>query len=126
MAQWVPLGQGNVDLVRIRDILAHQAPDVAFNLEIITCGEPTLIPYADPGSDFWRAYPDMLARDFARFVALAQSGRPEPLDQVTLPHNMLAPAGALADQLKNQQRRHFEESVAYAHDVLGLGGPTIG
>ena len=120
MAQWAPLGQGNVDLLRIRDILSDQAPKVAFNLEIITCGEPTLIPYADPGSDFWRAYPDMLARDFARFVALAQSGRPEPLDQVTLPHGILAPSGALAEQLKDQQRRHFEESVAYARDVLEL------
>ena len=126
MAQWVPLGQGNIDLVRIRDILAHQAPNVAFNLEIITAGEPTLIAYADPNSDFWRVYPDMLARDFARFVALALSGRPEPLDQVTLPHGITAPSGTLAEQLKNQQRRHFQESVAYARDVLGLGAPTIG
>jgi len=45
---------------------------------------------------------------------------------VTLPHSMLAPSGALADQLKNQQRQHFEESVAYAHDVLSLGASTIG
>jgi sugar phosphate isomerase/epimerase len=126
MAQWVPLGQGNVDLVRIRDILSDQAPNVAFNLEIITGGRPTLIPYADPNSDFWRAYPDMLARDFARFVALAQRGRPEPLDQVTLPHGITAPSGTLAEQLKDQQRRHFEQSVAYARDVLGLGAPTIG
>ena len=126
MAQWAPLGQGNVDLVRIRAILSDQAPTVAFNLEIITGGEPTLIPYADPGSDFWRAYPDMLARDFARFVALAQSGRPEPLDQVTLPPGSTAPSGPLAEKLKDQQRRHFEESVTYAHDVLGLGAPTIG
>src|SRR5207249_61752 len=86
MAQWTPLGQGDVDLPRIRDILSDQAPSVAFNLEITTGGEPTLIPYTDPASDFWQAYPDMLARDFARFVALAQTGRPEPLNQLTLPH----------------------------------------
>jgi 3-oxoisoapionate decarboxylase len=126
MVQWAPLGQGNVDLRRIRDILSDQAPNVAFNLEIITCAEPTLIGYADPGSDFWQAYPDMLARDFARFVILAQSGRPEPLDQLTLPQGNLRPSRALAEQLKHQQRRHFEESVAYARDVLGLGVPTIG
>jgi sugar phosphate isomerase/epimerase len=120
MAQWTPLGQGNVDLPRIRDILSNQAPKVAFNLEIITGGEPTLIPYADPGSDFWRAYPDMLARDFVRFAALAQSGRPEPLEQLTLPHGIQTPPAALAEQFKAQQRRHFEESVAYARDALKL------
>jgi 3-oxoisoapionate decarboxylase len=121
MAQWVPLGQGNVDVPRIRDILAEQAPNVAFNLEIITCADPILIPYADPGSDFWRAYPDMLARDFARFVTLALRGRAAPLDQVTLQPGAEPPPGASGDQLRNQQRRHFEESVAFAREVLALG-----
>jgi 3-oxoisoapionate decarboxylase len=118
MAQWTPLGQGNVNLPRIRDILSDQAPNVAFNLEIITGGEPTLIPYADPGSDLWRAYPEMLARDFVRFAALAQSGRPEPLEQLTLPHGIQTPPAGLTEQFKVQQRRHFEESIAYARDVL--------
>jgi sugar phosphate isomerase/epimerase len=125
MAQWTPLGQGNVDLVRIRDILSEHTPAVAFNLEIITADAPTLIPFGDPGSDFWRAYPDMLARDFARFVALAQRGRPAPLDQLTLPRGASMPSGDLAEQLRDQQRRHFEESVAYARDVLRIGAPTI-
>ena len=65
----------------------------------------------------------MLARDFARFVTLAQTGRPEPLDQLTPSHGSFEPSGALVDQLKHQQRRHFEDSVAYARDVLGLGAP---
>jgi len=121
MAQWVPLGQGNVDLRCIRDILLLQAPNVAFNLETITCGEPKLIPYRDSGSDFWRAYPDMLARDFARFVDLAQGSKSEPLNQLTLPSGHALPPGALGEQLKDQQRRHFEESVSYARNVLGLG-----
>jgi len=123
MAQWTPLGQGNVDLPRIRDILLEQAPRVAFNIEIITGGDPTLIPYADPGSDFWRAYPAMLARDFARFVVLAQRGSDlaEPLDQLTVPPGVEPPPGVAGQQLRDQQRRHLEDSVAYARDVLGLG-----
>jgi sugar phosphate isomerase/epimerase len=124
MAQWTPLGQGSFDLLRIRDILVQQVPDVAFNIEIITGEAPTLIPYADPESDFWRAYPDMLARDFARFVTAAQRGRAEPLDQVTLPPGAQAPAGPEGEPFRAQQRRHFEESVTYARTVLGLGERT--
>jgi len=122
MAQWVPLGQGNVDLRRIIQILAEQAPEAPVDLEIITSIGPKSIPYLDPESDFWKMYPDMLARDFARFVALAQKGKPEPLEQLALPPTGRAlPEGELGERLKAQQRRHFEESVTYAREVLGIG-----
>jgi sugar phosphate isomerase/epimerase len=115
VAQWTPLGSGNVDLGRIRDLLSD---DVAFNLEIITGSPPRLIPYMESESDFWRAYPEMLARDFARFLALAQTGPAEPLDQLTLPPGLNMTGD---ESLRQQQRRHFEESVAYAREVLRLG-----
>jgi 3-oxoisoapionate decarboxylase len=116
MAQWVPLGQGNVDLLRIRDVLSAQAPSVVFNLEIITGGEPVSIPYLKPEAEFWRAYPEMLARDFARFIALAETGRAEELEQAVLPAGVAA-----GEYLRQQQREHFEQSVIYARDVLGIG-----
>ena len=122
MAQWVPAGQGQVDLRRIVQILAEQAPDAPVDLEIITGGGPRHIPYLNAESDFWRMYPDLPARDFVRFIALAKTGKPEPLDQ------LIAPAGTrtlgsdeLGKGLKAQQLRHFEESVHYAREVLGLG-----
>jgi len=122
LAQWTPLGQGSVDMHRIRDILMEKAGGVAFNLETITCSEPTLIPYADPESDFWRAYPDMLARDFARFLSRAEKAVSAPLEQVTLQPGLHAPpSGPAGDELRQQQRRHFEESVIYAQQILGLG-----
>ena len=122
MAQWVPVGQGHVDLARIIAILAEQAPDAPIDLEIITGGAPRHIRYLDPEAEFWRMYPDVPARDFVRFVALAQRGRPEPLDQVTAPPGTRSlPEGELGEQLRAQQRRHFEESVRYAREVLGLG-----
>jgi sugar phosphate isomerase/epimerase len=123
MVQWAPLGQGSVDIRRIAELLAARAPSVAFNLETITCAAPTLLPYNNPNSEFWRAYPDMLAQDFVRFVALAsQRGPAEPLDQLTLaPGERTLPPGMPGEALKEQQRRHFEESVRYAQDVLGLG-----
>jgi hypothetical protein len=125
MAQWVPLGQGSTDLHRIRDLLREHAPNVAFNLEIITGHAPRHIPYTDPASDFWRAYPTMLARDFARFLGLTQVGPAEPFAQLILPEGLSAPlAGPDGDQLRDQQRRHFEQSVLYAREELGLRPDT--
>jgi 3-oxoisoapionate decarboxylase len=116
-AQWVPLGQGNVDLRRILDILAEQAPAAPVDLEIITALEPREIPYYDPASDYWRMYPGMLAQDLVRFIALAQKGQPAPLPQ------LLASSAqeGLAESLRAQQREHFEASVRYAREELGLG-----
>jgi 3-oxoisoapionate decarboxylase len=121
MVQWVPVGQGCVDLRRIVEILSEHAPVAPINVEIIT-GVPThprLIPYLNPKSDFWKIYPGMLARDFARFITWAECGKPEPLEQLTLPPGArVPPAGEPGEQLRAQQRRHVEESVSYAMTVL--------
>ena len=122
MVQWVPMGQGDVDMRRIVQILAEVAPTAPIDLEIITCFPPKLIPYLDPRSDHWKMYPGMLAQDFARFVALAQLGRPVPLEQVLMPAGQpQPPTGELGDQLKAQQLRHFEESIQYCQQVLDIG-----
>jgi sugar phosphate isomerase/epimerase len=123
MVEWVPVGQGDVDLSRILAILSERAPDAPINFEIITGvpGYPRLIPYLNLESNFWRMYPDMLAWDFARFIRLAQGGKPEPLRQITLPPGArVPPAGELGEQLRAQQRRHLEESVAYAKTALRI------
>ena len=122
MVQWAPMGQGNVDMAAIVRILAAAAPAAPIDLEIITGGGPRHLAYLDPDSTFWKLYPNMLARDFARFVALAQSGKPEPLDQLLMPAGARElPTDELGDRLKAQQLRHFEESVQYSREVLGLG-----
>jgi len=128
MVQWVPVGQGDVDLPRLFAILSARSPAAPINLEIITGvpSHPRLIPYLDPESSFWRMYPDMLAQDFARFVRLAASGKPEPLQQITLPRGArVPPTGELGEQLRAQQRRHLEESVAYAKTVLQVRGAGL-
>jgi len=118
MAQWVPVGQGNMDMKRIVEIMEERAPNAPVDLEIITGGAPKHIPYLDPSSDYWKMYPDMPAPDFARFVALAERGKPEPLEQLMMQRG---PGVQPDDALKAQQRRHFEESVAYCKDVLRIG-----
>jgi hypothetical protein len=100
-----------------------RCPGVAVNLETITGIAPRPIPYLDPDSDFWKAYPDMPARSLARFLALARRGTQMgvvPLDQLTGQPGPDVPSDA-ADRLSAQQRDHFEQSVAYARDHLGLG-----
>ena len=122
MVQWAPLGQGTIDLPRIVALLAERAPNAPIDLEIITGTPPRPLPYFEPESDFWRMYPDLPARDFARFVALARRGQPEPLDGLTLAPGVPHPPAEQAEPFRAQQRRHFEESVRYARDVLGIGG----
>lgn len=119
MAQWVPMGQGQMDMRRIVAIMAQRAPQAPVDLEIITgSGGPKLIPYLDPASDYWKLYPDMPAADFARFVALVERGSPEPFEQIVMPRG---PGVVPDDAVRAQQRRHVEESVTYCKDVLALG-----
>ena len=121
MAQWAPLGEGNVDLGRIVEILREKAPNPPVDLEIITGSNPKHLDYLLPESTFWQMYPDMPARDFARFVALAQKGTPRPIDQLVGPYNLEGLSDAELETFRAQQRQHFEASVRYAKEVLGLG-----
>ena len=122
MVQHVPMGQGYVDMRRIAAILQEQSPDAVFALEILTGRAPQFLPYLEPDSGFWDIYPNTLARDFSRFLVLAQNGLAEPLDQVEAPPGTRTPPpGRLGEQLVAQQLRHLEESVQYCQDVLGLG-----
>lgn len=122
-AQWTVLGRGTVDLPAIVQVLQRHCPNVAVDLETITGGPPRTIPYLDPQAEFWRLYPEMPARSLARYVALARRGTQAgagPLGQLTgQPGPHAAPE--LAEALRAQQRDHFEQSVAYAREVLGLG-----
>ncbi len=120
MAQWTVLGQGNVDLKRILAILAEKAPHCPVDLEIITGVAPAAVPYLRPDSGFWSLYPDMLARDFARFVALAKDGTRRglgPRQQVVMQRGAAQPPAGWVEQ----QLRDFETSVAFAKQELGLG-----
>lgn len=121
MVQWVPVGQGQVDLGRLLAILAQQAPDAPVDLEIISGVPPKHLDYLNPASDYWRMYPNMSAADFARFLALVGRRNDGPLDQLSVPPGSTGlPPGELGEGLRAQQRRHFEESVRYCRDVLGI------
>jgi sugar phosphate isomerase/epimerase len=120
MTQWVHLGAGNSDLPRMAALLKEHAPHTSFSLELITAGAPKPVPYLDQEAELWRTYPHTQARDFARFVALAHRGPTGPVEMVWRPLKG-APTGELAEQLREQQLRHYVQSFEYCREVLGLG-----
>jgi len=116
-AQWVALGDGSVNFPRFVEIFRQRCPGAAIQLEIITGRPPEVLPYLEP--DFWKAFPKTPAWEFARFVALAKSGRPFIGNMVIGQWSDNAPV--LEAALKEQQRIDLERSLEYAKKKLGLG-----
>lgn len=115
--QWVALGDGSIDfkafVARYRELCPHSP----VQLEIITGRPPSLLPYMDP--DFWKAFPNKRASEFARFLSLVKAGHP------FMGNMMIAGGGkqpaAYEAALVEQQRFDLERSLAYAKKSLGLG-----
>jgi sugar phosphate isomerase/epimerase len=118
--QWVALGDGNVDLVKFVQQFRRLCPKSSMQLEIITGRPPRPLPYLE--ADFWKAFPKTPGWEFARFVALAKSGRPFmgamviediPGQKLTVP--------VMQEALKEQQRIDLERSFEYARKKLDVG-----
>jgi sugar phosphate isomerase/epimerase len=116
-AQWVALGDGSVDFVRFAGLFHQLCPKAAMQLEIITGRPPEVLPYLEP--DFWKAFRQTPAWEFARFVALAKSGRPFLGNMVIGQWSDNSPI--LEAALKEQQRTDLERSLDYAKTKLGVG-----
>jgi len=116
-AQWVALGDGSVDFTRFVELYRKWCPSAAVQLEIITGRPPEVLPYLE--HDYWKAFPKARAWEFARFLALAKSGRPFLGSMVIGEWSDNSPAIEAA--LKEQQRVDLERSLEYAKKKLGLG-----
>ncbi|MGA2133086.1 MAG: sugar phosphate isomerase/epimerase [Bryobacteraceae bacterium] len=116
-AQWVALGDGSVDFVRFAGLFHKLCPGASMQLEIITGRPPEVLPYLEP--DYWKAFPDTPAWEFARFLALAKSGRPFLGNMVIGQWSDNSPI--LEAALKEQQRIDLERSLEYAKKKLGVG-----
>ncbi|MBC7234461.1 MAG: sugar phosphate isomerase/epimerase [Chloroflexi bacterium] len=118
--QWVAMGDGNVGIEAWAERFQELCPESSFTLEIITGSPPRVLPYLHP--DYWSAYPDTPAAEFARFERLVREGQP------FLGAMMVAPAGDIPPEyqaaLRVQQRLDFERSVAYCKETLGIGEKT--
>jgi sugar phosphate isomerase/epimerase len=117
-AQWVALGDGNVDLVKFVAEFRRLCPNSSMQLEIITGRPPTILPYLE--ADFWKAFPKTPAWEFARFVALAKSGHPfmgaMVIEDVPGKHPQV-----MTDALREQQKIDLERSFEYARKKLNVG-----
>jgi sugar phosphate isomerase/epimerase len=117
-AQWVALGEGNVDLPRIVELHRKLCPQAAMQLEIITGRPPRIVPYLEP--EFWKAFPKTLGSEFARFVELAKKGHPFMGSMVIEDSPGKKPAEYM-EALKEQQEVDLARSLEYARTKLGAG-----
>lgn len=118
-AQWVVLGDGNVDFVRFVSEFRRLCPKAYMQMEIITGRPPRVLPYLE--RDFWKAFPKASAAEFARFVALAKSGHPYMGPMVIEDVAGLKRPPVMTEALKEQQRLDLERSLEYARKTLGVG-----
>lgn len=117
-AQWVALGDGNIDFPAFFALYRKLCPQAAVQLEIITGRPPRVIPYLE--REFWKAFPAANAAEFARFVALARGGRPFSKFMIVA-DGLPQPPREFTDALRIQQQRDLERSVDCAKNSLGLG-----
>lgn len=101
--QWTAMGEGNVDFKTYMSRFAELCPGVPVHIETIS-GFPREIPYLN--QDFWKVWPKVPAKNFARFLALAKTGKPLPR---ATPDDPV------------YQRDQIERSLKYCKEVLGLG-----
>jgi hypothetical protein len=101
------MGEGNVDWKAYFDRFQKLCPGVPVHIETIS-GFPREVSYLK--KDFWKAYPKARARDLARFVALAKTGKAIP------PHR------SPDDKAEQEyQKGEIERSLRYCREQLGLG-----
>ncbi len=118
-AQWVVLGQGNVDFVKFTAQFRKLCPHASMQMELITGRPPRVIPYLE--RDFWKAFPKAVASEFARFVALVKSGHPYMGAMVIEDVAGLQKPPAMVEALKEQQRIDLIASFEYARKTLNAG-----
>jgi sugar phosphate isomerase/epimerase len=116
VAQWVAMGDGTLDIAAWSRRFRELCPTTNFTLEIITTLPPKVLNYLAP--DYWSVYPDTPAREFARFLALVQTGRPYTEPVLTANWGDLTPE--LRAALAVEQQHQLEKSVRYCRETLGI------
>jgi sugar phosphate isomerase/epimerase len=111
VVQWTAIGDGLVDFKAYMRRFSELCSGVFVQLEIIS-GFPRPLPYLK--EEFWRAYPNTPAHQFAGFLVMAKRGR--PLQPFAPPPGMEQLAAERAYQKDQLQR-----SIKYCKEVLGLG-----
>ena len=117
VVQWVAMGDGTTEMSRWAQLYQTQCPNTNFTLEIITSLPPKVLNYLEP--DYWHAYPDLPAAEFAQFLQLVHNGKPYTQPLLTASWANLSPTYKAA--IAEEQCAQLEKSVRYCREVLGIG-----
>jgi sugar phosphate isomerase/epimerase len=117
-AQWVALGDGDVDWPAFLALYRQLCPTALLQLEIITGRPPQVLPYYD--RDWWKWFPKTAASEFVRFEEMARNGRPF-MGAMVIEDTPGRKPPEFAAALREQQRTDLERSIEYAKKQLGLG-----
>lgn len=104
--QWVRMGEGDVDIARYVHEFIEKCPGRPLSLEIIVSGTVAK-PFHDP--NFWKAYRNTPAWEFARFLAIADRGSPRT-----------PPPPLAKEQAVIREREDLEASLRWTRRLLGL------
>lgn len=116
VTQWVAMGDGNIGIAQWAKEYQARCPQAHFTLEIISSIPPRVLNFFEP--EFWAAYPNTPAHEFAHFLRLAQTDAPSFTPVLTATWTEPDPAYQAA--LIVQQRRQVEKSVKYCREVLSI------
>ncbi len=104
-AQWVNMGEGNVDIAGWVRKFVEKCPGQSVSIENIISPAPRVSPVFEP--EIWKSFSKTPAAEFSRFLALAQRGNPVPAPTVVEP----AKRG-------EQQRGDLEVSLRFLRQAL--------
>lgn len=116
VAQWVPMGDGTIDMHAWARRYQELCPHTNFTLEIISTLAPNVLPYLKP--EFWDVYPDTPAVEFSRFLRHVAEG--VPYTQPLLTADWSTMGDTVRAALAVEQQRQLEKSYAYCRNVLGI------
>jgi hypothetical protein len=100
---WTRMGEGNVAIDEWVRKYRELCPGKPVSLEIIVTGR-RIFPIYDP--KFWEAYQNVPAWNLARFLALAEKGKP------------VEPPAVPKEQAAQKEREDLEASAAYTKRLL--------
>jgi sugar phosphate isomerase/epimerase len=109
--QWTAMGEGDTDLKSYFKRFAELCPGVPVHIETIS-GFAREFPVLE--NSFWDVWPQASAKSFARWLAIAKTGKPRG--------SYKAPDGIdpkIAEQ--NYQKGEVERSLKFCKETLGLG-----
>jgi sugar phosphate isomerase/epimerase len=104
---WVRMGEGDVRIDEWVRRYAALCPGRALSIESIVTG-PRVFPFLNPG--FWDAYRNMPAWEFARFLEIAERGKPHPA----------GPRPPDRESAQRKEREDVEASLAFTRKLLEI------